>query len=157
MALSLLVFLLILEVSATLPALIGAALFATHPVHSEAVANVVGRAELYSALFVLWACLLFWKGGSLHPHGGSPVSSATEKGRPPRFFSSGPGKNTRMKESYPAFSRESIIKRTELSGYDRNGRGCDRILRVIKSAFEPSPGPLLCGVEPLGRVGPSPS
>jgi hypothetical protein len=60
-AVSLLLFLLILEVSSPLPALVGAALFATHPVHSEAVANVVGRAELYSALFVIGACLLFWK------------------------------------------------------------------------------------------------
>jgi hypothetical protein len=64
-AVSLLVFVLILEMSATLPALTGAALFAAHPVHSEAVANVVGRAELYSALFVLGACLLFWKGRGL--------------------------------------------------------------------------------------------
>ena len=41
-----------------LPALIGAALFATHPVHVEAVANVVGQAELLAALCVLlglWA------------------------------------------------------------------------------------------------------
>ena len=66
-AVSLMVFLLILEVSATLPALVGAALFAAHPVHTEAVANVVGRAELYSGLFVLLACLLFWKGRGLTP------------------------------------------------------------------------------------------
>ena len=61
-AASLMVFFLILAVSTTLPALVGAALFAAHPVHSEAVANVVGRSELYAALFVLGACLLFWKG-----------------------------------------------------------------------------------------------
>ena len=61
-AVSLLVFLLLLPVSATLPALVGGVLFAVHPVHSEAVANVVGRSELYSALFVLGACLLFLKG-----------------------------------------------------------------------------------------------
>ena len=66
-AVSLLVFFLILPVSATLPALVGGALFAAHPVHSEAVANVVGRAELYSALFVLGACLLFLKGRDLSP------------------------------------------------------------------------------------------
>ena len=66
-AVSLLVFLLILEVSATLPALVGAAIFAAHPVHSEAVANVVGRAELYSALFVVGACLLFWRDRGLAP------------------------------------------------------------------------------------------
>ena len=68
-AVSLMVFFLILEMSATLPALVGGALFAAHPVHSEAVANVVGRAELYSALFVLGACLLFWKGRRLSPSG----------------------------------------------------------------------------------------
>ena len=66
-AVSLLVFFLILDVSATLPALVGAVLFAAHPVHSEAVANVVGRAELYSALFVLGACLLFCKDRGLSP------------------------------------------------------------------------------------------
>ena len=66
-AVSLLVFFLILEVSTTLPALVGAVLFAAHPVHSEAVANVVGRAELYSALFILGACLLFWRGRGLSP------------------------------------------------------------------------------------------
>ena len=66
-AVSLLVFLLVLRVSSTLPALVGGALFAAHPVHSEAVANVVGRSELYSALFVLGACLLFWKGRGLSP------------------------------------------------------------------------------------------
>jgi len=41
-------------------AFVGAALFATHPVHVEAVANVVGQAELLAALFVLLA-LLAWQ------------------------------------------------------------------------------------------------
>ncbi len=36
----------------------GAAVFAVHPVHVEAVANVVGRAELLAALFVLLALLV---------------------------------------------------------------------------------------------------
>ena len=58
-AVSVLVFLLILALSAPLPALVGGMLFALHPVHTEAVANVVGRAELYAALFVLGACLMF--------------------------------------------------------------------------------------------------
>ncbi|MFH1765354.1 MAG: hypothetical protein ABIF09_14285 [Gemmatimonadota bacterium] len=60
---SLLVFLLLLEMGAVFPALVGGVLFAVHPLHSEAVANVVGRAELYSAFFFLGACLLYWRGG----------------------------------------------------------------------------------------------
>ena len=40
-------------------ALVGALLFAVHPVHVEAVANVVGRSELYAALAYLGACLLY--------------------------------------------------------------------------------------------------
>lgn len=43
-------------------AVVGAALFAVHPVHTEAVANVVGRAELYAAIFFLSACLLYLRG-----------------------------------------------------------------------------------------------
>ena len=39
-------------------ALIGGLLFAVHPVHVEAVANLVGRAELLAAAFVLAALLL---------------------------------------------------------------------------------------------------
>jgi tetratricopeptide (TPR) repeat protein len=37
-------------------AAIGAAIFAVHPVHVEAVANIVGRSELIAALFALLAC-----------------------------------------------------------------------------------------------------
>lgn len=37
----------------------GGAIFAVHPVHTEAVANVVGRAELLAALFVVLACLRY--------------------------------------------------------------------------------------------------
>lgn len=39
-------------------AIAGAALFAVHPVHVEAVANIVGRAELFAAFFFLLACHL---------------------------------------------------------------------------------------------------
>lgn len=39
-------------------ALVGALLFAIHPVHVEAVANVMGRSELYAAAAYLGACLL---------------------------------------------------------------------------------------------------
>lgn len=37
----------------------GGAVFAVHPVHTEAVANVVGRAELLAVLFVGLACLRY--------------------------------------------------------------------------------------------------
>lgn len=40
-------------------ALAGALLFAVHPVHTEAVANVVGQSELLAAIAVLGACLVF--------------------------------------------------------------------------------------------------
>ena len=40
-------------------ALVGGAVFAVHPVHTEAVANVVGRAELLAATFVLVACVVY--------------------------------------------------------------------------------------------------
>ncbi len=59
---SVLIFLLLLELGSVPGALAGGALFAIHPLHTEAVANVVGRAELYSALFFLLACLLYLKG-----------------------------------------------------------------------------------------------
>jgi hypothetical protein len=59
MAASLLVYALLLRYFTLLGALIGAVLFAVHPVHVEAVANVVGRAELMAATFVLAACVLW--------------------------------------------------------------------------------------------------
>lgn len=40
-------------------ALAGGLVFAVHPVHTEAVANVVGRAELLAALFALGACIVY--------------------------------------------------------------------------------------------------
>ena len=58
----LLLFFLLLELAPPLGALAGGAVFAVHPLHTEAVANVVGRAELYAALFFLAACLLYWRG-----------------------------------------------------------------------------------------------
>lgn len=57
---TLLVFLLLLELG--LPpgaAAAGAALFAVHPVHTEAVANIVGRAELLAAIGFLATCILY--------------------------------------------------------------------------------------------------
>lgn len=55
-----LVLLLLRRVGAPLPAAsAGAAVFAVHPVHTEAVANVVGRAELLVALFTLLGALAY--------------------------------------------------------------------------------------------------
>lgn len=49
-----------------LPALLGALVFALHPVHVEAIANVVGRAEPIAATFVFAACLV-WTARTLVP------------------------------------------------------------------------------------------
>lgn len=58
------VFLLLLRLGAPLVASVaGALVFAVHPVHTEAVANVVGRAELLAALFFIGAILEY-----LAPH-----------------------------------------------------------------------------------------
>ena len=56
---SLLVFVLLARLTTPVGALLGAALFAVHPVHTEVVANVVGQAELLAAAGSLAACLLF--------------------------------------------------------------------------------------------------
>lgn len=58
-AASTLVFALLRRYFATAAAMFGGWLFAVHPVHVEAVANVVGRAELMAATLVLSACLLW--------------------------------------------------------------------------------------------------
>lgn len=58
------VFLLLLRLDAPLvAAAAGGLVFAVHPVHTEAVANVVGRAELLAALFFIGAVLEY-----LDPH-----------------------------------------------------------------------------------------
>ncbi len=56
-------------VDATLPAFAGAALFAVHPIQSEAVAYMSGRSEVLSAVWFL-AALLFGAGGN--PFGSVP-------------------------------------------------------------------------------------
>lgn len=53
-----LVFLLIERLVDRRSALVGALLFAVHPVHTEAVANVVGQAELVAAAAALAACVV---------------------------------------------------------------------------------------------------
>ncbi len=50
---------LALQLLPRVAATIAAALFAMHPVHVEAVGNVVGQAELWSALFVLLATAVY--------------------------------------------------------------------------------------------------
>ncbi len=44
-------------------ALVGGLVFAVHPVHTEAVANIVGRAEMLTALFVLTATIVYIRAG----------------------------------------------------------------------------------------------
>ncbi len=58
-ALSVLIFGQVLPVGG---ALLAGLLFAVHPVHVEAVANVVGMSELLSAFFFLLACLILQRG-----------------------------------------------------------------------------------------------
>ena len=55
-----LAFLLLRAFFSPLAAGAGATFFAVHPVHVEAVANVMGRSELYAALGYLGACLVYW-------------------------------------------------------------------------------------------------
>jgi hypothetical protein len=50
-------------------AFLGGLLFALHPVHVEAVANVVGMAEVQAAFFFLLAALLVQRGGERLPPG----------------------------------------------------------------------------------------
>lgn len=57
-----------------IPAFAAATLFAVHPVHVEAVANIVGQSELLAALGVLAAVVLFLESGAEGP------------GRPRRFL-----------------------------------------------------------------------
>lgn len=54
-----LAFLVLCEFFTPAAALVGALLFTVHPVHVEAVANVVGRAEMLAGIPMLAACLLW--------------------------------------------------------------------------------------------------
>jgi Flp pilus assembly protein TadD len=54
----LLAFLLVRRIAGATAALVGALVFAVHPIHSEAVANIVGQAELIAAAAVLGGCLI---------------------------------------------------------------------------------------------------
>ncbi len=59
---SALVVLLLAELMSVPAAFIGGLIFAVHPVHTEAVANVIGVAEILPALLFLWACLVHLRG-----------------------------------------------------------------------------------------------
>lgn len=60
---SLLVVLVLLELMPLAAAFVGGLVFAVHPVHVEAVANVIGFSELISTAAVLGACLVHLRGG----------------------------------------------------------------------------------------------
>jgi protein O-mannosyl-transferase len=62
-----LVFAFLRVFTSTVAATMGALLFTAHPVHSEAVANIVGRAELMAAVFMLSAMLLWLRRPMLEP------------------------------------------------------------------------------------------
>ena len=57
-AVTILVFVLLDRLTSRTAAFAGALVFAVHPVHTEAVANIVGQAEVTGALTVLAACVL---------------------------------------------------------------------------------------------------
>jgi protein O-mannosyl-transferase len=73
-----LVFALLIQRLPRHAAFAGAAVFAVHPVHVEAVANVVGRGELLAAIFLLAACIVWMRGG--------PRTRTTRFGVPLLFF-----------------------------------------------------------------------
>lgn len=60
---SLLVLALLLELMSVPAAVSAGLIFAVHPVHVEAVANVIGLSELISAAALLGACLIHIRGG----------------------------------------------------------------------------------------------
>jgi protein O-mannosyl-transferase len=60
---ALLVYALLLELMSLPAALAGSLVFAVHPVHVEAVANVIGISEIISAIAVLAACILHVRSG----------------------------------------------------------------------------------------------
>lgn len=57
------VVLVLAELMPVAAAFVAGLFFAVHPVHVEAVANIVGRAEVLSALLFLLACLVILRGG----------------------------------------------------------------------------------------------
>jgi hypothetical protein len=70
-----LVLALLLQLLDPIPALTGAALFAAHPVHVEAVGNVVGQAELLAALAAVGACAVYVRARRASRPGGAAIVS----------------------------------------------------------------------------------
>ncbi len=68
-------------------ALAAAVLFAVHPVHVEAVANVVGRAEVLATLFVIVSVLAYLRWGDPTEDGGSLAPRARRRACSPRPYS----------------------------------------------------------------------
>ncbi len=78
---TLLVLLLLLRLGGSqLGALVGSAVYAVHPVHVEAVADLAGRSELLAAFFVLCATLAYLGPG---PPADSPRSRGSHAGSGP--------------------------------------------------------------------------
>jgi len=79
---SCLLFLLAQRIGLQRPAAILAGLlFAVHPIHVEAVAGIVGRAELLAALFSLLALLLLIRSGAWEERDGTTVAVSTGRAR----------------------------------------------------------------------------
>lgn len=74
-ALCVLVLALLLELLGPVPAVVSAALFAVHPVHVEAVGNVVGQAELLAAVAAVGACALYVRARRANRLGGAAIAS----------------------------------------------------------------------------------
>lgn len=72
-AAAVLVLLVLLYLMPLPAALVGAFVFAVHPVHVEAVANVVGFSEIFSTAFLLAACLIHLRNGA-SPGWGGPLA-----------------------------------------------------------------------------------
>jgi len=64
---SVLVFAFLTRLASRHAALIGALLFAVHPVHTEVVAGLVGQAEMIAAAAVLAACIVYMDRARLEP------------------------------------------------------------------------------------------
>jgi len=60
---TLLVLMLLYEILSPAAAFAGALIFAVHPVHAEAVANIIGLSEIVSTIAVVGACIVHVRGG----------------------------------------------------------------------------------------------